>query len=198
VPNSCIRCKLDASVTIRPLIATPAQGVSRSRAETDVLLLSAAAGQVVTVAAERPPACPAWGEGRIGQYSSRRPEERTGGVRSAILSVAGTVGRCNGLRTRSLKPHSVTVSNRPTVTSLDRAPLLHQVQLDASVTIRPLIATPAQGVSRSRAETDVLQLSGSCASICMLVKIPTSGGSPSTVSAGRPYCPFRWSDEILQ
>ena len=29
---------------------------------------------------------------------------------------AGTVGRCNGLRTRSLKPRPVAVSNRPTVT----------------------------------------------------------------------------------
>ena len=32
-----------------------------------------------------------------------------------------------------------------------------KVRTDAPVTIRPLIATPAQGVSRSRAETDVLQ-----------------------------------------
>ena len=35
---------------------------------------------------------------------------------------------CNGLRTRSLKPRPVTVSNRPTVTPLSRAQLLHQVQ----------------------------------------------------------------------
>ena len=35
---------------------------------------------------------------------------------------------CNGLRTRSLKPRRVAVSNRPTVTPLSRAQLLHQVQ----------------------------------------------------------------------
>jgi hypothetical protein len=35
---------------------------------------------------------------------------------------------CNGLRTRSLKPRRVAVSKCPTVTSLDRARLLHQVQ----------------------------------------------------------------------
>jgi hypothetical protein len=43
---------------------------------------------------------------------------------------AGTVGRCNGLRTRSLKPRPVAVSNRPTVTPLSRAQLLHQVQTE--------------------------------------------------------------------
>ena len=32
-----IRCKLDASVTIRPLILTPAQWVSQICTETDVL-----------------------------------------------------------------------------------------------------------------------------------------------------------------
>ena len=35
---------------------------------------------------------------------------------------------CNGLRTRSLKPRRVAVSNRPTITPLSRARLLHQVQ----------------------------------------------------------------------
>jgi hypothetical protein len=35
---------------------------------------------------------------------------------------------------------------------------LHQVQTDASVTIRPLVLTPAQRVSHTSAETDVLQL----------------------------------------
>ena len=35
---------------------------------------------------------------------------------------------CNGLRTRSLKPRRVAVSNRPTITPLSRAQLLHQVQ----------------------------------------------------------------------
>ena len=34
---------------------------------------------------------------------------------------AGTVGRCNGLRMRSLKPRPVAVSNRPTVTPLSVA-----------------------------------------------------------------------------
>jgi hypothetical protein len=43
-------------------------------------------------------------------------------------SVASTVRRCNGLRTRSLKPRRVAISNRPTVTPLSRARLLHQVQ----------------------------------------------------------------------
>ena len=38
---------------------------------------------------------------------------------------AGTVGRCNGLRTRSLKPRRVTVSN---VNAVSRAQPLHQVQ----------------------------------------------------------------------
>ena len=41
---ACVKMETESSVPIRPLIATPAQGVSRSRAETDVLLLSAAAG----------------------------------------------------------------------------------------------------------------------------------------------------------
>jgi hypothetical protein len=35
--GTCIRWKLDASVTIRPLIPTPAQRVSNICAETDVL-----------------------------------------------------------------------------------------------------------------------------------------------------------------
>src|SRR5438128_10698074 len=34
---------------------------------------------------------------------------------------------------------------------------LHQVQTDASVTIRPLVLTPAQRVSHTSPETDVLQ-----------------------------------------
>jgi hypothetical protein len=34
---------------------------------------------------------------------------------------------------------------------------LHQAQTDASVTIRPLILTPVQGVTHICAETDVLQ-----------------------------------------
>ena len=41
---------------------------------------------------------------------------------------------CNGLRTRSLKPRPVAVSNRRTVTPLSRAQLLHQVRTDAPVT----------------------------------------------------------------
>jgi hypothetical protein len=42
--SACVKMETESSVLIRPLIATPAQGVSRSRAETDVLQLSAAAG----------------------------------------------------------------------------------------------------------------------------------------------------------
>ena len=79
---------------------------------------------------------------------ARSTEAHASSVRSVISgSVGGTVGRCHGLRMRSLKPHPVAVSNRPTVTPLSRAQLLHQVQLDASVTIRPSIPTAVQQVS---------------------------------------------------
>ena len=57
---------------------------------------------------------------------------------SGVRSVAGgssypeaapaPLDGCNGVRTRSLKPRPVAVSNRPTVTPLSRAQLLHQVQ----------------------------------------------------------------------
>ena len=52
---------------------------------------------------------------------------------------------CNGFRTRSLKPRRVADFNRRTVKH--RARLLHQMQLDASVTIRPPLPTPVQQVS---------------------------------------------------
>ena len=50
VARYCIKVQADASVPIRPLIVTPAQRVSRSCAETDVLQLSAAAGQLCNIA----------------------------------------------------------------------------------------------------------------------------------------------------
>jgi hypothetical protein len=66
---------------------------------------------------------------------------------------------CNGLRMRSLSPRRVAVSNRPTVTPLDRARPCIRCKLDASVTIRPPLPTPVQQVSPIRAETDLLQRS---------------------------------------
>ena len=54
---------------------------------------------------------------------------------------------CNGLRTRSLKPRPVAVSNRPTVTPLSRGNSCIRCKLDAPVTIRPPMPTPVQRVS---------------------------------------------------
>jgi hypothetical protein len=59
---------------------------------------------------------------------------------------------CNGLRVRWLKLAS-------------RVKRRKRRQTESSVLIRPLITTLAQGVSRSWAETDGLQLSGSCAGV---------------------------------
>ena len=105
------------------------------------------------------PACPAWGgvEATLCSSSTRTDSvlhvradcrgrlisaTRGAGIipRSRCPSIscwrssypdgsAGIVGRCNGLRMRSLKPRPVAVSNRPTVTPLSRAQLLHQVQI---------------------------------------------------------------------
>jgi len=67
-------------------------------------------------------------------------------ARSGDPSLALSDG-CNGLRTRSLKPRRVAVSNPASGAN------------DASVTIRPPLPTPVQQVSPICAETDVPQLS---------------------------------------
>ena len=56
---------------------------------------------------------------------------------------------CNGLRTRSLKPRRVAVSNRRTVTPLSRAQLLHQVQTRRIRHHPPVIRTPLNGLVTS-------------------------------------------------
>jgi hypothetical protein len=76
---------------------------------------------------------------------------------------AGTVGRCNGLTTRSL---SLAEWPSPTVQPSNPYAVRNsciRCKLDASVTIRPPLPSPVQQVSPIRAETDLLQLSGSCA-----------------------------------
>jgi hypothetical protein len=149
------QAQTDPSVLIRPLIATPAQGVSRSRAETDVLLLSAAAGPGICCRARMAP----------------RPVQHGGGVESDISasrleSTDDRSKRCSGQK-RDLGDPSPALSDgatvsgrdrlaaprgrlqRPTFTPLSRARPCIRCKLDASVTIRPLITTLAQGVSRS-------------------------------------------------
>jgi len=68
------RRQTESSVLIRPLIATPDQVVSRSCAETDVVLQLR--GRVTSWAkgayARPPPACPAWGWGQNDQSSPNR------------------------------------------------------------------------------------------------------------------------------
>ena len=68
-------------------------------------------------------------------------------VFDAIAGVAGTVGRCNGLRVRSLNdPHDAGLRpfNRHI---LEPRNSCIRCKLDASVTIRPPIPTPVQRVS---------------------------------------------------
>jgi hypothetical protein len=100
-------------------------------------------------------ACPCGGRGqhfsRAGETVARSTDTRrilcSGHKRDLKDPSPALLDGCNGLRTRSLKPRRVAVSNRPTVTPLSRARHLHEVQTESSVTIRPPIATPAQGVS---------------------------------------------------
>ena len=118
-----------------------------------------------------PPACPAWGWGRVRPASSRRQPPSVLRVRADcggrlftaklgvvvhdlahqlldhLLADKTLLDGCKGLRTRSLKPRPVAVSSRPTVTPLSVRNSCIRRKFDASVTIRPLIATPAQGVS---------------------------------------------------
>ena len=104
----------EPSVLIRPLIATLTQGVSRSRAETDVLQLS----------------------------------RQLCGVLDGAPGAAACV----------------------------------KMETEPSVLIRPLIATLTQGVSRSRAETDVLQLSRQLCGVLELTFGPA--GDVSSVQMG--------------
>jgi hypothetical protein len=68
--------------------------------------------------------------------------------------------RFSAIRMRSLSDRrQCALPTVQTVTLLSTPPRHLQAKTDASVTIRLLIPTPAQRVSRSRAETDVLQLS---------------------------------------
>jgi hypothetical protein len=107
--------------------------------------------------------CPRWGR---GQHFSRTGETVETDTAAHTLqrsharsqgSVASTLGRCNGLRTRALKLLARASPPVRTVKPLSRG-TAPAGENDASVTIRLQIPTPAQRVSRICAETDVLQL----------------------------------------
>jgi hypothetical protein len=113
-----------------------------------------------------------------GRLLTAKFEAHAAAVRSAISGIR----RCNALRTRSLKLASDR-ANRHTLKAASAAAILVsefpvprvkrrmrrngfrqsgvdwetaacvKMETEASVLVRPLIATPAQGVSRSRAET---------------------------------------------
>ena len=77
--------------------------------------------------------------GVVVHYSTHQMFDQLLADQAILMAAPALLDGCNGLRTRSLKPRPVAVSNRPTVTPLSRAQLLHQVQTDASVTNRLLI-----------------------------------------------------------
>ena len=96
-------------------------------------------------------------------------EAHAAAVRSAGNSSLALSDGCNGLRTRSLTPRPVTVSNRPTVTPLSRAQLLHQVQ-----TRRIRHHPPANSDSRSNglAQSELRRIF--CSDEGALVRVLTS------------------------
>jgi hypothetical protein len=85
--------------------------------------------QPTSIPARETGACPCGGWGRhfprVGETVARSSDTQ----RTRCSDPSHTLFiKCNGLRTRSLKPRRVGVSNRPTVTPLSRARLLHHVQ----------------------------------------------------------------------
>ena len=87
----------------------------------------------VPCAAERPPGLASMGVGSNWLFvpvciSTHQMFDQLLADQAILMAAPARLDRCNGLRTRSLKPRPVTVSNRPTVTPLSRAQLLHQLQ----------------------------------------------------------------------
>jgi hypothetical protein len=100
-----------------------------------------------------PGACPCRG-GSAFLAGSRHLAQRL--CAADTVQTKRAVHRFSAIRMRSLNdPRQGSLPTVRTVTPLSTPPRhVHQVQTDASVTIRPLIPTPAQRVSRIRAETD--------------------------------------------
>ena len=81
-------------------------------------------------AAERPPGLSSMGVGSNWLFvlvciSTHQMFDQLLADQATLMAAPALWDGCNGLTTRSLKPRPVTVSNRPTVTPLSRAQLLH-------------------------------------------------------------------------